>query len=63
MFRRENLIRIRSRLKRRSTRTTAGIGYVWLTPAMVRSRLYSMTSIFPVKKSEIALELCERLRP
>src|SRR5579863_4847264 len=54
MLRRENLIRIFSRLNRLTTRTTAGRGYVRPTPWIVWSRENSMTSILPRQKSEIA---------
>src|SRR5262245_49652441 len=51
MLRRENLIACRSRRNRRRRRTTAGIGWSRPTPLMVRSRLYSITSILPRNRS------------
>src|SRR5262245_13036225 len=54
MLRRENLIACRSRRNRRRRRTTAGIGWSRPTPLIVRSRLYSITSILPRNRSVMA---------
>src|SRR3954469_7883052 len=54
MFTRENRSACRSRRNRRSTRTTAGMGSSRLTVLMVRSRLCSITSTLPRKRSVIA---------